>query len=135
MIKQTVTKQALKVAGFGFRQQATLESLEQALDQLIAEYGPVDQLAATHSMLPLVEALGSARNISVISVADAELVSVTTLTHSAYSLREKGTGSVAEAVALLAAGSGARLLGPRTVSNDRKATAAVATTAAQGVGL
>ncbi|MGP9666294.1 cobalamin biosynthesis protein [Halomonas sp. AOP22-C1-8] len=135
MIKQTVTKQALKVAGFGFRQQATLESLEQALDQLIAEYGPVDQLAAASSMLPLVEALGSARNISVISVADAELVSVTTLTHSAYSLREKGTGSVAEAVALLAAGSGARLLGPRTVSNDRKATAAVATTAAQGVGL
>ncbi|HCR97841.1 MULTISPECIES: cobalamin biosynthesis protein [Halomonas] len=135
MTKQTVAKQALKVAGFGFRQQATLESLEQALDQLIAQYGPIDQLAAAHSMLPLVEALGSARNISVISVADAELASVATLTHSAYSLREKGTGSVAEAVALLTAGSGARLLGPRTVSNDRQATAAVATTAAQGVGL
>ncbi|MGP9498825.1 cobalamin biosynthesis protein [Halomonas sp. AOP43-D1-4] len=135
MIKQTVTKQALKVAGFGFRQQATLESLEQALDQLIAEYGPIDRLAAASSMLPLVEALGSARNIPVIGVADAALASVTTLTHSAYSLREKGTGSVAEAVALLAAGSGARLLGPRTVSNDRKATAAVAIAAAKGVGL
>ncbi|MGO3057331.1 cobalamin biosynthesis protein [Halomonas sp. AOP43-A1-21] len=135
MIQQTVARQALKVAGFGFRQQATLESLEQALDQLIAEYGPIDQLAAAHSMLPLVEALGSARHIPVMGVADTALASVTTLTHSAYSLREKGTGSVAEAVALLAAGSGARLLGLRTVSNDRKATAAVATTAAQGVGL
>ncbi|WP_172118249.1 cobalamin biosynthesis protein [Halomonas hibernica] len=135
MTKQTVARQALKVVGFGFRQQATLESLEQALDQLIAEYGPVDQLAAARSMLPLVEALGSARNTPVMGVADAALESVTTLTHSAYSLREKGTGSVAEAVALLAAGSGAQLLGPRTVSNDRKATAAVATTAAQGVGL
>lgn len=135
MTNQTVAKQALKVAGFGFRQQATLESLEQALDQLITEYGSIDQLAAAQSMLPLVEALGNARNIPVVGVADADLASVTTLTHSAYSLREKGTGSMAEAVALLAAGSGARLLGPRTVSDDRKATAAVAITVAQGVGL
>lgn len=135
MTKQTVASQALRVAGFGFRQQATLGSLEQALDQLITQYGPVDRLAAAHSMLPLVQTLGKARNIPVIGVADTALASVTTLTHSAYSLREKGTGSVAEAVALLAAGSEARLLGPRTVSDDRKATAAVATTAAQGVGL
>ncbi|WNL37689.1 cobalamin biosynthesis protein [Halomonas sp. PAMB 3232] len=134
MTIQKAASPAHTVAGFGFRSPATQASLEQALDQLIAEYGPIDRLAAAHSMLPLVQALGSARNISVISVADAALPSATTLTHSAYSLREKGTGSVAEAVALLAAGQGARLLGPRTVSNDRKATAAVATTAAQGVG-
>ncbi|RUR55844.1 cobalamin biosynthesis protein [Vreelandella populi] len=135
MTKQTVTRQMLKVAGFGFRQQATLASLEQVLDQLIAQYGLIDRLAAAHSMLLLVQTLGEARNLPVISVADAALASAATLTHSAYSLREKGTGSVAEAVALLAAGSGARLLGPRTVSDDRKATAAVATTAAQGVEL
>lgn len=103
MTTQTI---AMNVAGFGFRRQATRESLEQALDQLIAEYGPIDQLAAARSMLPLVEALGSARNILVIGVADEALPSATTLTHSAYSLREKGTGSVAEAVALLAAGQG-----------------------------
>ena len=135
MTEQPVTRQLINVAGFGFRQQATRESLEQALDQLIAQYGPIDRLAAARSMLPLVQTLGNARNISVIGVADEELASVTTLTHSTYSLREKGTGSVAEAVALLAAGQGALLLGPRTVSDDRKATAAVATTAAQGVGL
>ncbi|RUR40851.1 cobalamin biosynthesis protein [Vreelandella populi] len=135
MTKQTVARQALKIVGFGFRQQATRDSLEQVLDQLIAQYGPIDRLAAARSMLPLVQALGHARSMPVIGVADATLASVTTLTHSAYSLREKGTGSVAEAVALLAAGSGARLLGPRRVSDDRKATAAVAMTAAQGVGL
>lgn len=123
-----------RVAGFGFRQQATLESLEQALDQLIAEYGPIDQLAAVHSMLAMVQRLGQARKLPVVSVADADLAGVTTLTQSAYSLRTKGTGSVAEAVALLATGRGARLLGPRIISNDRQATAAVAMTAAQGVG-
>lgn len=123
-----------RVAGFGFRQQATLESLEQALDQLIAEYGPIEQLAAAQSMLALVQRLGQARKLPVVSVSDADLAGVITLTHSTYSLRAKGTGSVAEAVALLAAGSGSRLLGPRTVSNDRHATAAVAITAAQGVG-
>ncbi|MFB9868288.1 cobalamin biosynthesis protein [Vreelandella sulfidaeris] len=127
-----MTARVLKVAGFGYQSQATLASLEKALDQLIVQYGPIDRLAAAHSMLPLVQALGSARNLPVIDVADAKLGSVTTLTHSAYSLREKGTGSVAEAVALLAAGSGARLLGPRTVSDDRKATAAVAQTISTG---
>ncbi|UYG01251.1 cobalamin biosynthesis protein [Halomonas sp. GD1P12] len=131
---QTAVSPAHTVAGFGFRSRATQASLAQALDQLIAEYGPIDRLAVAHSMLPLVQALGSARHIPVIGVADAALPSATTLTHSAYSLREKGTGSVAEAVALLAAGHGARLLGPRTVSDDRKATAAVATKALQGVG-
>ncbi|WP_332250772.1 cobalamin biosynthesis protein [Rhodobacter ferrooxidans] len=37
-----------------------------------------------------------------------------------------GAGSVAEASALAAAGKGARLIGPRAVSGDRQATAAIA---------
>ena len=37
-----------------------------------------------------------------------------------------GTGSVAEAAALAAAGAGARLLGPRAVSADATAVAAIA---------
>lgn len=134
MTHQTTTERVFSVAGFGFRQRATLASLEQVLDQLIAESGPIDQLAAAHSMLALVQRLGQARNLPVVSMADADLAGVTTLTHSTYSLRAKGTGSVAEAVALLAAGRGAWLLGPRIISNDRQATAAVAMTAAQGVG-
>lgn len=122
----------LRVAGFGFRSEATLESLGQALDQLIDQYGSVDKcglinrLAAARSMLPLVEELGRLRNIEVIAVADAELSTVTTLTHSTHSLQARGTGSVAEAVALLAAGPNARLVGPRMISADRRATAALA---------
>ncbi|MDX5979327.1 cobalamin biosynthesis protein [Vreelandella alkaliphila] len=122
----------LRIAGFGFRSEATLESLIQALDQLIDQYGSVykygliNRLAAARSMLPLVEELGRLRNIEVIAVADAELSTVTTLTHSTHSLQARGTGSVAEAVALLAAGPGATLLGPRIISADRQATAALA---------
>lgn len=118
--------QALHVAGFGFRREATLASLAQALDQLIEHYGAIDKLAAARSMLPLVEELGRLRNIEVIAVADAELPTVTTLTHSAQSLQARGTGSVAEAVALLAASPNARLVGPRIISADRQATAALA---------
>ncbi|WP_372374030.1 cobalamin biosynthesis protein [Vreelandella venusta] len=116
----------LRIAGFGFRSEATLESLGQALDQLIDQYGVIDKLAAAHSMLPLVEELGRLRNIKVIAVADAELSTVATLTHSTHSLQARGTGSVAEAVALLAAGPNARLVGPRIISVDRQATAALA---------
>lgn len=118
--------QALHVVGFGFRREATLVSLGQALDQLIEQYGAVDKLAAARSMLPLVEELGQLRYIEVIAVADSELPTVTTLTHSVQSLQARGTGSVAEAVALLAADPGATLLGPRVISADRQATAALA---------
>ncbi|BCB07552.1 precorrin methylase [Vreelandella venusta] len=122
----------LRIAGFGFRSEATLESLIQALDQLIDQYGSVykygliNRLAAARSMLPLVEELGRLRNIEVIAVVDAELSTVATLTHSTHSLQARGTGSVAEAVALLAAGPNARLVGPRIISADRQATAALA---------
>lgn len=128
----------LRIAGFGFRSEATLESLVQALDKLIDQYGAVykngsvdkygliNRLAAARSMLPLVEELGRLRNIEVIAVADAELSTVATLTHSTHSLQARGTGSVAEAVALLAAGPNARLVGPRIISADRQATAALA---------
>jgi len=121
-----VKQLALRIAGFGFRREATLESLAQALDQLAEQYEAIDKLAVAHSMLPLVEEFGRLRGIEVISVADAELPTVTTLTHSAQSLQARGTGSVAEAVALLAAGHNARLLGPRIISADRQATAALA---------
>ncbi|WP_249977947.1 cobalamin biosynthesis protein [Vreelandella olivaria] len=123
----------MKVAGFGFCRGASVASLEQVLDQLDAHYGAIERLAVSHSMRPLVEALGQLRNLQVVVVKDTELPSVATLTQSAYSLSTKGTGSVAEAVALLAAGNHAELLGPRIISADRKATVAVAQIAATGV--
>ncbi|APX94926.1 hypothetical protein BWR19_06665 [Halomonas sp. 1513] len=116
----------MTVAGFGFRRGAQLASLIDALERIEAEYGAVERLAAAQSMLPLVQALGRARGIAVAAVEDAALPAAVTLTRSEQSLQARGTGSVAEAVALLAAGSGAALLGPRLISTDRMATVAVA---------
>lgn len=118
--------EAIRVAGFGFRRGASLASLESALEQLQRRYGLVDRLAAAESMVALVEALGRERGMAVIAVADAALPQAATLTRSEQSLQARGTGSVAEAVALLAAGPGATLLGPRLISADRLATAAMA---------
>lgn len=122
----------MRVAGFGFRREARLASLIDALDRLHEHHGAVDRLAATRTMWPLVQALGRARGIGVIRVADAALPTATTITRSRHSLRARGTGSVAEAVALLAAGPGAALLGPRLISTDRRATVAVARGALKG---
>lgn len=116
----------MRVAGFGFRRGAGLASLDNALDRLCRRYGPVDRLAAVQSMLPLVQALGERHGIPVMGVAEGDLPQAATLTRSPHSLAARGTGSVAEAVALLAAGPGATLLGPRLISMDRQATAALA---------
>ncbi|SDM84489.1 cobalt-precorrin 5A hydrolase [Franzmannia pantelleriensis] len=116
----------MTVAGFGFRRGAQLASLIDALERIEAEYGAVERLAAAESMLPLVQALGRERGMAVIAVDDASLPQAATLTRSEPSLQARGTGSVAEAVALLAAGPGAVLLGPRLISADRMATVAVA---------
>jgi len=122
----TAASNDMRVVGFGFRRAAPLASLADLLAQLEARYGPVDRLAAAASKQALVEALGRARGLAVIGVEDETLPSVATLTHSRHSLTARGTGSVAEAVALLAAGPEATLLAPRLVSADRMATAALA---------
>ncbi len=116
----------MKVAGLGYNSEATLDSLSQALEALIERFGPVDRLAAAEGKQALVQRLGQALGLSVIVVADEALARAETLTHSVRSHQAFGTGSVAEAAALLAAGPGARLLAPRLISNDRKATAALA---------
>ncbi|UYG08759.1 cobalamin biosynthesis protein [Halomonas sp. M4R1S46] len=117
----------MRVVGFGFRRSATLATLAEALERIETRHGPVDRLAAVESMRPLVQALGDARGLATLGVPDASLAKADTLTQSRHSREARGTGSVAEAVALLAAGPGATLLGPRLMSTDRRATAAVAT--------
>ena len=64
----------------------------------------------------------------LISINDraASLNTATVITQSEASFRRYGTGSVAEATALLAAGKGARLIAPRVVSSDGMATCAIA---------
>lgn len=114
------------VAGFGFRTGASLGSLRAAL--MVAQEGlpPVTHLATAHDktagLLPLAEALRLA-----ITGVDADAMATTpTATRSAASHMARGTGSVAEATALAAAGPGARLLRSRQISPDRMATCAIA---------
>lgn len=115
------------VAGFGFRAAAPAQSLRDVFDRtrggrhvnlLAAPDDKVDSLSFQTFAMQL--------NVPVFGVAPTDLHAQTTLTVSRASLETRGTGSVAEAAALAAAGPNARLLGPRVVSSDGQATCALA---------
>lgn len=129
----------MTVAGFGFRKQASLASLRDALAHALAHpavrdsaSGPITLLATTQDRADAacLQALADSLNLAVCVVAPQDMASVTTLTNSTAVRAHRGTGSVAEAAALAAAvriaGPGARLLHPRAVSSDRLATCAIA---------
>lgn len=113
------------VAGFGFRSGATLAALRDAL----ARAGGADGVTHLATLAGKVDGLGPlavALDLPVVAIADAALRDQPTLTRSERVQALKGVGSVAEAAALAAAGPGARLRGPRVVSSDGTATAAIA---------
>jgi len=142
----------MRVAGFGCRQSASVDSLQSALavaqglltsthtptanesvpqDALAIQKGKanlitLDALAAptdkATQLAPLAEALG----LPLILIDDATLQAQSTPTNSLYSKTARGTGSVAEAAALAAAGSNATLLVRRCISPDHLATCAIA---------
>ncbi|NUB46773.1 cobalamin biosynthesis protein [Fertoebacter nigrum] len=116
-----------KVAGFGFRTSATTAALQ---DALAAAGGP-DGLTALATVVekasaPALLALAHSLSLPVRAIGPDALKAQTTATQSPRQLTRFGTGSLAEATALAAAGHGARLTGPRAVSQDRTATAAIA---------
>ena len=117
----------VKVAGLGFRQGVNVASLREALDAAggsngLAALASLSDKAAT----PAITGLASELGLPLRTVSAASLAGVETSTRSALVAAKFGTGSLAEAVALVAAGRNARLLSPRAVSRDRMATAAIA---------
>lgn len=108
------------VAGFGYRSGATLDSLRAALARAQGETVRVTHVASAPDKLHLLAGLG------LPLIAAQALETIETPTRSAASLAARGTGSVAEAAALAAAGPGARLLVARCISPDRMATCAIA---------
>ncbi|SMO33000.1 cobalamin biosynthesis protein [Ruegeria faecimaris] len=115
------------VAGIGFSSTATLDSLRAAYDQASAGHA-VDALATVadkegHAALT---DFASTIALPLHFIAPADLAGQRTLTCSTRSRATYGTGSVAEASALAAAGTGARLISPRQISDDRLATCAIA---------
>jgi len=114
------------VAGFGYRAAAQVASLRAALALAGTDRPTIDALAAPHDKLPVLLALADALGLPVIAVAPDALRVASTHTRSPASLAARGVGSVADVAALAAAGEGSRLLSPRHVSPDRKATCAIA---------
>ncbi|ETX28041.1 cobalamin biosynthesis protein [Roseivivax isoporae] len=117
------------VAGFGFRGGASEGSLADALAQAERATGARAQALATVAdkcEAPAFAALARATGLPARPVDSAALAAQQVPTRSAASIAARGTGSVAEAAALAAAGPGARLLAPRTVSADGAATCALA---------
>lgn len=118
---------AVIVAGFGFRRAATLASLRDALRRAAARRPPA--LLATAEDKVVAEAfsaLASDLGLPARGIDRDTLAAQRTRTRSSASIAARGTGSVAEAAALAAAGPGARLLGARRVSADGMATCALA---------
>lgn len=116
----------MRIAGIGFRADAPVASLHAAL--MLA--GPAEALAvsAHKARAPQIRALARETGLPLHLIAAETLAQQAVLSHSPRQLARFGTGSVAESAALAAAGPGARLLGPRVVSPDRQATAAIALT-------
>ncbi|TCM86581.1 cobalamin biosynthesis protein [Rhodovulum steppense] len=118
----------MKVAGFGFRAAAGAHSLADALARaggaqgLSALAAPADKAAAS-CLTALADRLG----LPIRAIPAERLAAIDTPTQAPRVHAARGTGSVAEAAALAAAGPGARLTGPRRISTDRMATCAIAT--------
>ena len=113
------------VAGFGFRSGATVESL---LSALRLSGGRPNALASAKdkTKTEVFQAVAQHLDLPVIAVDSLLLVHTETHTQSLASQRARGTGSVAEAAALAGAGPDARLLRARVISDDGRATCALA---------
>ena len=117
----------MKVAGLGFKRGVTLVSLREALlaaggSEGLTAVATVSDKADEEVLKQLARECG----LPIKAVAAEMLVGIDTPTQSKLVVEKFGTGSVAEAAALAAAGPRARLIATRVVSQDRTATAAIA---------
>lgn len=113
------------VAGFGFRAGATKNSLKNAYDRL---GGGADAFAAPHDKAGALclRQLAAELGLTVIAIDAETMQAIETPTQAQRVIEKRGTGSVAEACALAAAGAEGRLMAQRHISEDRMATCALA---------
>lgn len=120
----------MRVAGIGFRGAADLASLQDALQKALSatEGGAVDAVVteAAKAREKVFRELAQVMRVPGMGVTQTDLSQMLTPTQSARIQDKFGTGSLAEAAALVAAGPGARLLAERVTSSDGMATAAIA---------
>jgi cobalt-precorrin 5A hydrolase len=117
----------MRVAGLGFRKEATIESLREALAAAGGAHG-LDALATAtdKANAPVLVSLARELELIIKPVPNEVLARVETSTRSARIETIFGTGSLAEAAALAVVGPGARLVSERAISRDKAATAAIA---------
>lgn len=117
----------MRVAGFGFRRNVTFASLLEALAAAGGAEGvTVVATVSEKAEFDALQRLAQELDVPVKAIPADALAGVATSTRSEFIETKFGTGSVAEAVALVAAGRHARLVSTRAVSQDRTATAAIA---------
>jgi len=120
----------MSVAGLGFREAATADSLRGALQAALAQADTPITLTALATAWDKAAAPAFVRfaadwGLPVLAIPAAALRAQPSHS-SAHVPARYGLGSLAESSALAAAGPGAQLRGPRCVSPDRLATAAIA---------
>lgn len=115
------------VAGFGFRHSVTRDSLEDAFSLACAGLQP-DCIATVEGKVEedVFVAFAKGHKLAALAVTPSALAAQQTVTQSEVSRAARGTGSVAEAAALAAAGAHAELLVTRVKSADGRATCALA---------
>jgi cobalt-precorrin 5A hydrolase len=120
----------MRFAGIGFRSAASLSSLQDALRQVIdtTDGAAIDALVteAAKARENVFRELSQVMRMPGIGVTQTDLAQMLTPTQSQRIQDQFGTGSLAEAAALVAAGPGARLVAERVISSDGMATAAIA---------
>ncbi|MBH1973484.1 MAG: cobalamin biosynthesis protein [Rhodobacteraceae bacterium] len=114
------------VAGMGFRQSASLAALRDAFARAGGGSAQAIATAEDKAGAPTFRAFAAECGLPIHSVPMADLAGQPVQTQSTRVAALYGTGSLAEAAALAAAGPGARLLAPRVTSQDGTATAALA---------
>ncbi len=116
----------MRVAGFGFRTSATSASLHAALTVAGGPLG-LDAVSTAQDKAdaPAILRLAADLNLPLLVIPVAEIALQAT-SPGAHAPRRYGGQSLAEAAALAAAGPGAWLRAPRSVSPDGMATAAIA---------
>lgn len=120
----------MKFIGIGFRAEADANSLQDALAQIMAAAPDTtfDAIVseAAKARAPVFRDFALSLGVPGMGVTQTDLAQMITPTQSARIQDKFGTGSLAEAAALAAAGPNARLIVERVVSTDGMATAALA---------
>lgn len=113
------------VAGIGCTSRATRAEIRALLAQM-AQGQNLTKLACLEMRAPQVLPLAHALNLPLLALPRAALAGIATPTQSDRIEAAFGTGSVAEACALLGAGTGARIVAIRQISSAGHATCALA---------